>query len=341
MQHETLGACPLCGDPRRELLHAALVDDSFRAVEGRWSLWRCTACTGAYLDPRPDRATIGEAYRRYYTHASAAAGPAALSWRGRIRQWMQDGYLQRRYGAPRPASALGAALYAALPPYRHMSDVLYRHLPGPGQGRRLLDVGCGDGGFLRQAQACGWQVEGVEPDAQAVAEGARQGVPVRQGGLEVYAGQAGCFDLITLSHVIEHLHDPAAALADCRRLLKPGGTLWLATPNIDSLGHARFGTHWRGLEAPRHLVLFNEPTLRALLRRVGFVQTRRQPSQLPEPFMLARASHAMAGGLPPHGDTPPLPRGLWWRTWWQALHGTVSPRRREFLYFTAQAPRTP
>jgi hypothetical protein len=57
----------------RTLLYAALADDSFRAVPGMWPLWRCAGCDCAYLDPRPDRASIGEAYRRYYTHEPAAA----------------------------------------------------------------------------------------------------------------------------------------------------------------------------------------------------------------------------------------------------------------------------
>lgn len=331
---EILGACPVCGEATRTLEHAALADDTFRAVPGTWNLWRCASCACAYLDPRPDRATIGQAYQRYYTHGGPSK-PAPLSWRGRIRQRLEDAYLHRRYGADRPPSWAGASIYSLLLPYRHMSDVSYRHLPGPGRGRTLLDVGCGDGGFLLQAQACGWQVEGVDPDARAVAAGQRQDVFVRQGGLEAYADRTACFDLITLSHVIEHVHDPAEALADCHRLLKPGGRLWLATPNIDGGGHALFGRHWRGLETPRHLVLFNERSLRRLLQQAGFARTRRLPSQLPEPFLLARSSHALTLGLLPHDAPPPLPPTLRRAAWRLALQGWLRPQRREFLYLAA------
>ncbi len=342
IRDESLGACPVCGSAARSLLHAALADDSFRAVPGTWSLWRCSDCACAYLDPRPDRATIGQAYQRYYTHAAAPnAGPdgtpngAPVSWRGRLRRWMEDAYLHRHYGAARAPSVAGAWLYAALLPYRHMTDVRYRHLPGPGRGRALLDVGCGAGGFLLLAQACGWQVDGIDPDPLAAAEGRRLGVPVRQGGLEVHAGRAACFDVITLSHVIEHVHDPVATLADCHRLLRPGGCLWIATPNIDSGGHAWFSRHWRGLEAPRHLVLFNEPGLRRLLQQAGFARVDRRPSQLPEPFILARASLAMARGRLPD-DPPPLSLALWLRAWRLVFQGWLRPPRREFLYFTAR-----
>jgi 2-polyprenyl-3-methyl-5-hydroxy-6-metoxy-1,4-benzoquinol methylase len=336
IRDEVLGACPVCGEAGRTLLHAALADDSFRAVPGTWPLWRCAGCDCAYLDPRPDRTSIGEAYRRYYTHEPAAAAAAVLSWRGRLRRWLEAAYVQRRYGAPGPASWTGAGLYALLLPHRRATDVRLRHLGGPGRGRRLLDVGCGDGSFLRQAQACGWQVEGLDPDPQAVAEGRRQGLPLRQGGLEALAGQSACFDRLTLSHVIEHLHDPAAALADCHRLLRPGGRLWIATPNIDSAGHARHGRFWRGLEAPRHLVLFHEAALRRLLAQAGFGAVRRHPPALGEPFVLARASHAMSLGLHPHDAPPPLPPALRRASTWAAITGLLRPARREFIYLSAR-----
>jgi len=337
IRNEALGACPVCGAADRRLLHAELADDSFRAVEGTWPLWRCQGCANAYLDPRPDRATIGEAYRRYYTHAPAAhAAPAALSWRARLRLRLEAAYLHHRYGAAGPGAWPLAALYTLLPTHRWATDVRLRHLPGPGRGRRLLDVGCGDGGFLRLAQACGWQVEGVDPDPKAVAEGRRQGLPLHEGGLEAYAGRAACFDLITLSHVIEHVHDPAAALADCHRLLRPGGRLWIATPNIDSAGHAQHGRFWRGLEAPRHLVLFHEPGLRRLLAQAGFGALRRHRPAFGEPFVLARASHAMSLGLPPHDAPPPLPPALRQAAARAAWAGLLRPARREFIYLSAR-----
>ena len=334
MRNESLGACPVCSATARTVLHADLADDTFRAVPGTWTLWRCAGCAAAYLDPRPDRATIAEAYQSYYTHGTVPA--LRLSWRGRIRERMENGYLHAQYGADRqPRSAFGGLLYRLLLPYKHMSDVAWRHLPGPGRGRRLLDVGCGNGSFLAQARTCGWSVEGVDPDAAAAAEATRRGMPVRVGGLELYAGQAACFDLITLSHVIEHVHDPMATLADCHRLLKPGGRLWIATPNIDSDGHAFFGRHWRGLEAPRHLVLFNEPVLRQALHRAGFTASHRLPSQMLEPLAIARASHAMAQGKLPLDATVRLPARLRWAAWRMAACAWLQPTRSEFLFITA------
>ena len=85
----------------------------------------------------------------------------------------------------------------------------------------------------------------------------------RQRGLEVDCGAvedqrypAAAFDAVTLNHVIEHVPDPLATVAECRRLLKPGGRLLMFTPNAGSLAHWMFGRDWRGLEPPRHLHLF-------------------------------------------------------------------------------------
>jgi 2-polyprenyl-3-methyl-5-hydroxy-6-metoxy-1,4-benzoquinol methylase len=334
IEDETLGACPLCGTRIRELVHAALTDDSFGVVNGSWPLWRCAGCANAYLDPRPNRETIGQAYQRYFTHAPSA-GSTALSWRGRIRRRLEDAYLHRRYGSDSPPSLVGAWAYSFLLPYRQMSDVRYRHLPGPGQGRALLDVGCGSGAFLLLARSCGWQVEGVDPDPRAAAQNLHESVPVRHGGIEVYAGRSACFDLITLSHVVEHVHQPLAVLRDCHRLLKPGGSLWIATPNLDSGGHALFGRHWLGLDAPRHLVLFNERGLKRLLNEAGFTSTRRLTGQLPDPFMLARASYAISQGQLPQDASARLPQVLWWRAWRLALMGWLRPEQREFLYLSA------
>jgi SAM-dependent methyltransferase len=338
---ESLRACPVCAAAERGLLHEGLADVSFGAVKGRWTLWRCACCRSAYLDPRPDRGSIGQAYARYYTHGEASSSAAPpLSWRGRLRTRCEQAYLHRRYGLSLPAGSHGrtleALVHAALLPYRQSSDARMRHLPGPGRGRALLDVGCGDGAFLHLARACGWVVQGLEPDPVAAAAARQRGLSVHCGGLDTLAGQTSCVDLITLSHVIEHLHDPATALADCRRLLKPGGTLWLSTPNLDAAGHQRFGRHWRGLEAPRHLVLFTASGLERLLAEAGFGRIQRLPSAWDEPAMLARASRGLAQGLPPRAIAPPLQAAeqRWAR--WTALRAWLQPSLREFIYLRAE-----
>jgi 2-polyprenyl-3-methyl-5-hydroxy-6-metoxy-1,4-benzoquinol methylase len=189
-----------------------------------------------------------------------------------------SGYLHQRYGSHRHhAWPLGASLLQALPPLRRRYDREYRSLPACPEQGRLLDIGCGNGAFLELAQSCGWQAVGLEPDALAVQQARSRGLEVLHGSLDQLDGQLQGFDQITLSHVIEHLHDPAKVLKRCLELLKPGGRLWIETPNGLSIGHQTFRAAWRGLETPRHLILFTWDNLTQALQDLGFTRVRRVP----------------------------------------------------------------
>jgi predicted SAM-dependent methyltransferase len=78
------------------------------------------------------------------------------------------------------------------------------------------------------------------------------------------------FDAVTMSHSLEHVHDPVAWLREARRIIKPDGQLTIATPNARSLLHRKFGADWFALEPPRHLHIFNRLALGAALRQAGF-----------------------------------------------------------------------
>ncbi|HEX4349274.1 MAG TPA: class I SAM-dependent methyltransferase, partial [Verrucomicrobiae bacterium] len=82
------------------------------------------------------------------------------------------------------------------------------------------------------------------------------------------------FDAITMTHVIEHLHDPMDTLRRCWKLLKPGGQITVTTPNLNSRGHQIFGADWLALDPPRHLILFTEASLRMAMENCGFAVSR-------------------------------------------------------------------
>ena len=264
-QLEGVRACPACGATRRKQLYAALRDRAFM-TPGKWTLQQCLGCESAYLDPRPTEASIGRAYMADYpTHVLPTRAPQR---EGAVRrQWakLRHGYLNHRWGYDlHPESAAGRFVVPLLPHARRLDEAV-RQLRFPGPGGRVLDFGCGNGGFLVYLHELGWEVEGIDPDPEAVALASEAGVNARVGTADQLTAADGEYDAIALHHVIEHIHDPAKALRRIRERLKSGGILWLATPNATAPGHGMFGRDWYALEVPRHLVLFSEAGLRELL----------------------------------------------------------------------------
>jgi SAM-dependent methyltransferase len=193
---------------------------------------------------------------------------------GGIKVRLRNGYLAETYGFQLTPRFKFARRIVPLffPRHRIAFDTSVRHLPLPHRGARLLDVGCGRGDYLVHARGLGWDVTGIELDLGAAELARGQGIQVVPRPLAEGGFASGWFDAVTMNHVIEHFHDPWAALGETLRILKPGGLLWISTPNIDSPLHRRFGQSWRGLEAPRHLVLFCRTALRNLLRDAGFTR---------------------------------------------------------------------
>lgn len=289
---ERVRNCPACGSTRRSLLYDALSDRIFHAAPGTWRLISCSDCASAYLDPRPTEASIGRAYESYYTH-----GAEAIAAPGGPRAKLLNGYLNARWGYDlRPAAPFGRLVGALVPVRATIASREIRHqmrIPGG----RLLDVGSGSGAFVAHARRLGWEAEGLDPDPIAVETARRNGIPSTLGRLSDLEELERAFESVTLSHVIEHLHDPVADLRRIHRILVPGGRLWIATPNLLALGHRLFGSQWRGVEPPRHLVLFTPDSLDRLLRSCGFT-----PLPLPRPAPTARVSFvqsaALRAGLP-------------------------------------------
>lgn len=273
---EQVPNCPLCSSSQRVAMHMGLSDRAFPGASGEWNLYQCRGCDCAYLDPRPTPASIDLAYQHYYTHTPRAKAEAGSLGRFfHISRALANGYRNWRFGTDyRPANNFGIAVALISPKLRWTLDRGFLDLPRSEPGSRLLDVGFGSGTFLESARDAGWRVAGADPDSIAVAAALKRGLDVRQGGIETFSDMPEHFDVITMNHVIEHVHDPRTTLQMVYQLLKPGGVLWLSTPNIQSLGHMHYGRNWFPLDPPRHLVLFNWSSMLSMLRESGF-QTRK------------------------------------------------------------------
>jgi SAM-dependent methyltransferase len=187
------------------------------------SIVHCARCRYWFASPEPGEAELARHYAGAYSLARRAA-----------------------YGTE----------YLSLMNRRAASQVRFieRHT-GPLAGRRALDAGCGIGALVRALATAGCEAVGYDADEAAVDEGRRQGANVHTG----LAPAGGDYDLLTASHVLEHLPNLRAALPDLAARVHEGGFLFIEVPNsFDAL----FGP---AFDAESHLHFFTPASLRQWL----------------------------------------------------------------------------
>ncbi len=143
-------------------------------------------------------------------------------------------------------------------------------------GSRLLDLGFGRGYILKLARAYGFEVYGLDI-SNYLAERLRP-----EFGERLHTGALGDdpipwddFDVVVMSHVVEHLADPGAVLREVWAKLRPNGILFVAVPDIASLQFKMFGKHWDVVNPLVHFQYFNEASMTRLLTDCGFSDIER------------------------------------------------------------------
>ncbi|MFZ5906067.1 MAG: class I SAM-dependent methyltransferase [Nitrospirota bacterium] len=152
-------------------------------------------------------------------------------------------------------------------------------------GGRLLEVGCGYGYFLDEAKDFFTSLSGIELSAQAAA------AAEKRTGADIFAGTAAAmpphfrdFDTVVLVNVIEHIYSPVHLLSALAERMKKTGTIILATPDIGSFWHRIMQDRWPSFKIPEHIAFYTGKTLKSLLERSGFRNTR--PVPFPHAFPL-------------------------------------------------------
>lgn len=290
--------CDLCKSEGTPLLDG--VSDKSGNAPGRWQLRRCPECGLVWLNPRPQHSEIGKLYpESYFTHQSPPPAPRPLRLFRRAKTpVVRSLFTTLGYQGVAGSGLMQRAgrVLAGVPGMRERAAYKVKWATGP--PGRLLDVGCGSGDYLALMRDLGWEVEGIEPDPRAV----EQALTVH--GLEVQCAvpeegrfPAASFDLVTMIHVIEHVQDPQALMATCRRWLRPGGRLIVVTPNTGSLGRRWFGGNWFAWEVPRHLLIFAPPLLAETAERAGFEVERVQTCGLLARFVWEESSRIAGKGV--------------------------------------------
>ena len=254
--------CLLCGREGAPL-YQGLRDRLFEAP-GVWSLMECKECGLFWLNPRPLPSEIAKLYKAYCTHIAAYNRP-------RWKMFIISSVLAACYGyTAEGKNRLLGFLLSMLGPIRERAGAFVLFLHARDRGK-LLDVGCGNGQFLAWMSRLGWEGVGVDPDGDAVRIAKeRFRVTAFEGTIESVRFSENFFDVVTMHHVLEHVSDPIKTLAECHRVLRPGGKLVIVTPNAASLASRLMGTAWRGWEPPRHLFIFSQRALREVVIRSGF-----------------------------------------------------------------------
>ena len=142
----------------------------------------------------------------------------------------------------------------------------------------LLEVGCGEGDFLCEAETAGYEVLGVEYSAAASATASKrlQRGRVQQGELTDAKLPDSHFGVCVLNDVIEHVRDPLAFLREVHRVLRPGGALFIATPCLDSWSARMLKERWMEWK-PEHLTYFDGDNIQTALLNAGFQDVLVQP----------------------------------------------------------------
>lgn len=228
--------CPICDSAR---LSYSFSHQSHRVM-------RCADCALMFLNPQPSDQELSDIYTaEYFLGHNSEEGRRKASdlKRATARQYLAE--LTRYNGAP---------------------------------SGRLVEVGCGEGDFLCEAEAAGYGVLGVEYSAAActTANSRLTHGRVEQGELAAAKLPDSHFDVCVLNDVIEHVRDPLAFLREVRRILRPGGALFIATPCLDSWSARFMKERWMEWK-PEHLTYFNKGNIQTALLKAGFEDVLVQP----------------------------------------------------------------
>lgn len=218
-------------------------------------IYECQHCRMGRLTPTPSSKEIAESYDldAYYTQGESHIKRLQPTILDRVLTkiaWTLDHSENRR------------------DVFRDVSANLSQ---GAGQSPVALEVGCGSGKNLEFLKTLGWDVVGVEPDPVSRALALENGIQVHEGTAEQLPEPVTSmrFDLIILSHVLEHTVDPVRSLRNLQPLIRESGVLYCEVPNCSCLHFTKFNQISEMLDVPRHLNFFTKRSIEQLCAKVG------------------------------------------------------------------------
>ncbi|MBS1737289.1 MAG: class I SAM-dependent methyltransferase [Bacteroidetes bacterium] len=229
----TLSACPACNS---EDVHFKLSVKDFSISGEIFEVWECSKCSLRFTQNAPSEENIGPYYQseNYISHSNT-----------------NKGLVNKLYHSVKKITL-------------NKKKKIIKNATGFSTGK-ILDVGAGTGAFLNTMRQGGWQVSGIEPDviARKNASDLYRLNLLDQEALKSFTPAS--FDVITMWHVLEHVHQLNETIALLMNLLKPNGKLIIAVPNYTSFDAHYYKEFWAAYDVPRHLYHFSPDAMKKLL----------------------------------------------------------------------------
>lgn len=262
MEHkeEHIKTCPICEG--KNLADHLKVKDYFLSQES-FSVQKCEDCGFLLTNPRPAKENIGVYYKseNYISHSNKKQGLFAG-----LYQVARKVNLESKY------------------------SILSKHT----QVGTALDIGAGTGHFLNHLENKGWKAQGIEPDKEA-ANFARENFNLQiDSEIKLAELKNESFDLITMWHVLEHVHNLNERMSELAKLIKPEGLIILALPNPESFDANYYVKYWAAYDVPRHLYHFRKRDVEDLAQKHNFSTEEIYPMKL-DAFYVALLSEKYIG----------------------------------------------
>ena len=171
----------------------------------------------------------------------------------------------------------------------------YKLVEGQASGKKIMDIGCGTGEFLFFCKQRGFDVTGIEPGMKP------RMFAQKEYNLNVYEETwldsltKPEFDVVTLWHVLEHVHSLHQRMKKIIEIIKPGGSIIIAVPNSESWDAIYYGKFWAAYDLPRHLYHFSRESMQILAQTHGLKIESIIPMKL-DAFYISLLSEKYANG---------------------------------------------
>ena len=236
-QFTIYSSCPVCGSTA---IQKKLVATDYLVSGKEFEIWQCEQCTLRFTQNIPDEDSIGQYYKsdNYVSHTET-----------------NKGIINRLYHLVRTLT---------LADKRRLIMSITQLESG-----KILDLGAGTGAFLQHMQSHGWQTIGLEPDEEARKK-AKELHNVNLLPPDAFMRfQPESVDVVTMWHVLEHVHHLHEYIEQLKKVIKPRGIICIAVPNYECYDASVYKNFWAAYDVPRHLYHFSEEAMFQLVEKHG------------------------------------------------------------------------